>query len=356
MPGQKSREQIQNELERLMDDENYKLLRPILDGILPIVNSPAYAPQVADGVLENVKSVQAEIAKGADAYDLMKRVAAAEFNQPNMNVEGDLFQAGRDVINKPERDYINNVTVQIVNNKFDEFKREMPNPSIEIDFVLLVMTTEEAEQLTSGDAFKDYADQIYTDEFKLLQDMLAERNITDWIKGYGVTPQDWKPFYGNTKSIADLITESLRDIEGIKKPLVPKFIDIRTLNEGTKAARRSLRDLRHKGCVVVMDVISIRHPVIQRAYRGSLLDAFPNVMIVRMAPTGDALKIVQQMIRFSEQLIDLEFYKRFTVDLDAKIDQVSDSLELTRWLVGQTPQLLPDPEKAKGGIRGEMYK
>jgi hypothetical protein len=355
MALQKSREQIRSELEQLMNRADYKLLKPILEGVQPVVNAEAVDVEIANEVLENVKSLQAEMAKSKTPYEVIKKAATSGFNQPNLNVEGDLYQAGRDVVNQPKRDQINNITIQIINNKLDEIKRDMPDVSLEISVILLVMTATEATQLASGDAFKDYTESVYTDEFKELQKVLGGKLPPDWPNNYGKTSQDWKPFNGN-ETIADLIAQSLRDIEGIQKPLVPKFIDIRTLNEETKLARRNLKELRHNGCIIVMDVISIRHPVIQHAYRRSLLDAFPNVMIVRIAPTGDALNIVQQMIRFSERLIDLEFYKRFKVDLDAKCDQVSDSLELTRWLVGQTPQLVPNEQKAKGGNYGEWYK
>src|SRR5207253_1357315 len=95
--------------------------------------------------------------------------------------------------------------------------------------------------------------------------------------------------------------------------IVPDFVDIRTLN----ADRKRLTDLRHKGCFVINDVMSLWHPVIQLKYRASLLEAFPSTIVYRIAPIDQALKVSQPLIAYVEKYEDLEFFKRIK-DRDMK--------------------------------------
>jgi hypothetical protein len=334
-----------SQLSQVSNQNEYKFLRPVLDSIQGMVNSRIYPPEIVSGVLDRVKSVQAEASKGTDPHDLVEEMAGSGFIQPGLKVSGDLYQASRDV-NQAAGD-INNIAITVFETKLGEIKREILEPRIHVPVVLLVMTADEAQQLVAGEAFQDYAGEIYAEEFKQLEVLLGEKKISDWRKRYGKVPEEWKPFADTPKTISDLVAEGLDSVEGSKNPLVPKFFDIRTINQDTQPMRRSLRNLREKGCIVVMDTISMRHPVIQRAYRRSLLDAFPNVLFVRIAPIDDALKLMQQMIRFKEQYVDLEVYKRFKVDQDGRSDEVSEDFRFTRWVKDQMPKLLSDDDKVK---------
>jgi hypothetical protein len=212
------------------------------------------------------------------------------------------------------------------------------------------MNDVEAEELDKGKAFEDYTDQVYVEEFKQLQTLLK----SEWKERYRATPEQWQPFANNEQTIADLISRALERIDGYSNRVIPRFVDIQAIND--EGHRYELKELRERGCVIIEDVISIRHPAIQRAYRRSLLDAFSSTIIVRVAPTSDALSVIQKLITFSEQYSDLEFYKRLNVDWDGKCNQVSGVAELGRWLKDQAPKLLPEDEKSKAGWRSHMYK
>ena len=100
----------------------------------------------------------------------------------------------------------------------------------------------------------------------------------------------------------------------------------------------------------------MRHPMIQREFRRSLLDAFRNALIAKVASTSDALEVVQQMVIAFEQSIDSEFYKRLNLDWGGRCEEVSDGTRLGRWLKNQVPSLLPEKAKAEAGIRRHMYQ
>jgi hypothetical protein len=340
-------DEINNEVSRLMDKAEYKPFRSLLENFQSMVSIRYGSEDIMNGLLEVVKKMQAETQKGAAPIDLARQ-AAGGYLQPNWNIEGTVNQANRDIFN--------NIVIQVFGNNLANIEQEQPETAIKVPVLLLVMTRTEADELHSGEGFKEYPEQVYIDEFAQLQAMLQQNQIVDWVQNYGNTPELWKPFSDCQCTISGLVTQTFADIEGFEKSIAPDFIDIRTLNDKTKTERRRLKELREKGCIVIMDMLSMRHPLIQRAYRRTLLDVFANVLIIRLAPTANALRVVQQMIKFSEQYIDLEAYKRFSLDRDPRCSEVSQQVDFERWLVDQTPDLLPGEERAKAGIRQHMYK
>ena len=331
---------VATEIAELSNNEQYKTLRPLLEN-LQIMANASYPPEVVKGVLELVKQMQSEAVKVGSTSQVADK-AAAGLIQPNWKVDGD--------VNNANRDLINNTFKIIVNNNLKELKEEEPDQGIPVSVVLVVMTASEAAELVSLKAFSDYPDAIYTDEFSQLQELLTKNNVANWFERYGTRTEHYKPFGDQT--IGELIKSAFDDVEGFQKKLEPKFFDIHALGKDTKETRRSLRELRAASCVVVMDYVSMRHPAIQRAYRRTLLDAFPQTLIIRLNPFDDASSIQEQLIRFSERWMDLEFYKRYTVDEDANVEEVDDDLRFRRWLKEQATKLMPPAERGRTGWRG----
>jgi hypothetical protein len=333
------------ELSQISEQDEYKSVQPLLRTVQQMVSAQVKTPEIMRGVLNRVKQLQAEARKGANLQELAEQTTE-RYIQPDWTIEGDVEQS---VVKQSNQLFINVITI----NR-EHLKQVSPAaPAFQVPVVLLVMTATEAQQLANGKAFTQYPDPIYDQQFNRL---LVDPQLTGWEKSYGNIPQDWKPFINNPQTITKVINEALSYIEGYQKTLVAQFIDIHAYNTPTHSMRLKLKKLR-EGCIVIMDDISIRHPVIQQAYRRSLLDAYSNVHIIRIAPTANALAIVQQMISFTEQMIDLEFYKRLTIDIgDDNCDEVSDNTRLTTWLATHIQKLLPSDEKDQGPIRKHMYK
>ena len=342
MSPQTSWQAITKELSDLINDPEYKQYKPLLDALQQMVGAKFASPEIVKGVLDGVLYMQAN---GTSTQQIVKNVEGG-FVQPDWIVEGDVNQANRDLIKT--------MFVSIVNNNAKELKDSEEATSIAVPIVLLVMTKAEAEGLLNLQAFQGLTEEIYTEQFSRYQQTLKERQLYNWIQRYGDKPEDWQPFANDQTTVSGIITQVLASMEDYDHPLVPNFIDVRKLNED--GARRSLLRLRQDGCVVVIDSISIRHPVIQRAYRQTLLDASPDTLLVKLSPFSDPSELEEQMIRFSERYLDLEFFKRFRVDRDGKCDEVEDNFRFERWLIDQIPNLIPKEEKARKGWRKHAYK
>lgn len=342
-----SMEEIRNEVAQLMNHPAYKSVRPMLEHLQSIASAQQPTPpEVVEGLLRAVKGVRqdAEL-PGQSARNIVNR-AASGFVQDNWNVD--------EVVNV-NGDYFKQVYMWF----FEQNADKVEETHIEVNIVPVVMTALEVKELISGKIFDEYGDPIYKEEFNALLKQLKDWDVDDWDRRYGAKPEDWKPFKSSKgesseETLHQMIEHNLAGIQGYDKPLEAHYVDLRALDtkahgrELTRADRRDLRKLRENGCVVILDAISMRHPTLQRAYRRSLLDAFPKTGIVRIAPVRNALEVMPRMISFPETFANSEFYQRLSIEKDyGYCLDVSETMYFESWLGAQVKNLIP-PNQATG--------
>lgn len=333
--------------ENLENEVLYEPLDAVVDQIRMLINSspPTYTPETVQALIDAVVGMNAELGqklpKAPDAGSKAKVVrqviqqAEAKFMQPGWKPE--------QVINAQN----------IFNFGFEPIKKEVeePAPSTKIPVVLLVMTRAEAGQL-DGNRIPVTMPADYWQEFMNLRNLLDP----DWIDRYGKTPEKWQPFGTEDKNIEGLLSDlfaEVRDAQNYEKLLVPEFIDVRTLHQN----RKRLRDLRHDGCFVINDVISMWHPDIQRQYRASLLEAFPTTIVFRIAPIDQALGDTQPLIAFQESYADLEFFKRIRSDRDMycrSFLSANQRDDFESFVFNLAPTLIPSSEKSASPVTRQI--
>ncbi|SEH03917.1 hypothetical protein SAMN05444920_1488 [Nonomuraea solani] len=180
---------------------------------------------------------------------------------------------------------------------------------VRIPLILLAMTERQAAELRSGEVFNEYPASL-RDDFRQACVLLEQEAVADWFQCYGERPEDWRPFSAGSDSIQTLVHRIIEQINERKRydgRLEPEFLDIHEVI----GDRHQLLRLRRSGCIVIIDVLSLRHPQIQRAYHQSLLDAYPNTSIVTIAPVAKALEKARELTVFLQlRIADLEFAKR----------------------------------------------
>lgn len=211
----------------------------------------------------------------------------------------------------------------------------------EINIVLLVMNHSEAEELCSEIVFSDYNIEL-RENFQQLKQTLADNGVIDWVDHYQSTSEEWQPF-NEDKNITQLIDEVIEDVNS-RSIIVSRFIDIRELNQDNDNSFRLLKKLRDKGCIVIMDVISMQHPEMQRLFKSTALDASSNTLLLMVAPIHSVFDVVTSITSVIKQRIDLEFYRRLTLS-DSKSMKTADNLFFRSWLIDKMPDLLPATEK-----------
>jgi len=207
--------------------------------------------------------------------------------------------------------------------------------------VLVAMTAAQVQELISGAAFEDYP-QTLQDDFEAFREFL-EIATPEWAEGYGDRATDWRPFRAEqaVPTIEELIgkaIQELNDMDEYRPPLAPQIIDVDALNEN----RLRLRNLRRDGCVVIIDSISMRHPYLQRALHGSLLDAYPKTSIVTVAPISQAFEKARELtVVLRLRVADLEFAKRRTDRYDefGASWETTDEGDLAKWLLDRVRKM-----------------
>jgi len=199
----------------------------------------------------------------------------------------------------------------------------------EINIVLLVMNHSEAEELYSESVFLDYNSDL-RENFHILRLTLESNGVIDWVNHYQSTSEEWQPF-NQDKNITQLINEVIENVES-ESIIVSRFINISDLNRNNHDSFRLLKKLRDKGCIIIMDVISMQHPKIQHLFKSTALDASYNTLLLMVAPIYSAFDVVTSITGVIKQRIDLEFYRRLRLS-DSKCMKTADNHIFRNWLI-----------------------
>jgi hypothetical protein len=108
--------------------------------------------------------------------------------------------------------------------------------------------------------------------------------------------------------IANALNGLEEEFKDFECPLAASFSDVVALAEGN---RLNLRRIRDTGCIVIMDIISIRHPKLQRAFQQTLLDAYPRTSIVSIAPNQGSYTLATKLaVLVQLKVEEMEFQRR----------------------------------------------
>lgn len=307
MPEQ-SWDEFVTEFNQMMGSPEYKGFRPILTKTEPFIgrNSPG-DQETARALVKLVKFLRSQSEAGEDVMDLLNEKTAGRFVQSEWDVEGDVKQAGQDFFDNSIK-YVTNIII----SSAKELDIAAQSPKILVPIVPVVMTEVQAKELITREIFKEEF-QVLENGFVELYNYL-EAETADWIKRYGSRPQDWKPFGSGPADLTleQLIKNSINGlvaaIRDLDLPLVASFKDVVELAEGE--GRLTLRRLRENGCIVILDVISMQHPTLQRAFQQTLLDAYPRTAVVSMAPNEGSYNKASQLAVAMLKVSEMEFHRR----------------------------------------------
>jgi hypothetical protein len=334
---------LKNHLSALIDRDDYKLIRASLGKLRALVNAqPESSSEEKSYLVNEVKIIlrlllemHSLIKDGhLEPHGVYRDILSQASGVDTVQYSGNVFSFSR---------------AHLLTQAFQEIKTELD--TIIVPVVMLVMTRAEALQLTSKQIFTNYQNsETYFDEFNKLQATLEQEEITGLLDRYGDRPEQWQPFTDSQETIGSLIQQALDKVTGFKKPLRPEFIEVVPMTaEATEQSKRSdLRLLREEGCLVVMDVVSLRHPAIQQAYRRSLLDVFRHILVITLAPSSKAFAehISQEMISFADRFSSMEFWKRLNWDSDAEYcDEVYEHRSFLHSLQIRAPKMIDGRQK-----------
>ncbi|MEL6776542.1 MAG: hypothetical protein AAFO06_04735 [Cyanobacteria bacterium J06597_16] len=181
---------------------------------------------------------------------------------------------------------------------------------IEIPIVLYVMTDNEAKELD------DSEDSLLVPINGYRQCITGITNeFSKWDENYQASSIRWQPFRHRKKnfdSIENIVTDAVRAFEKdhskeIKNTQIHlNFKDVHDVSDD----RELLQELRENPCVLVIDSISLYHPILFKKLKESMLDASSNTFVCVLYPSSSIQDIVET-IEFSYNISfsDLEISK-----------------------------------------------
>jgi hypothetical protein len=346
MPEQ-SWEELQKEFDAVLADPAYIPFRPLLTKAEAFIGRKQDDADkiTARALVDLVKHLRTQKDAGVDVLSLLDEETADRITvQSGFTIHGDMKQANRDFIDRSRK----NVYV-IMMNSANELKSTTQSRNTLVPIVPVVMTAAQALELVDKKIFVDEP-QILEKSFDELYQYL-QIEAADWIKRYGERPQDWKPFGAGPADLTleQLIANALNGLEEELKeldcPLAASFTDVVALAEGN---RLSLKGIRDSGCIVIMDIISIRHPKLQRAFQQTLLDAYPRTSVVTIAPNQGSYMLATKLAVYVQLKVEeMEFLRRRGDAFDYGASQrILEQEEFRPWL---SSRLLKIDLKSKRG-------
>ena len=241
------------------------------------------------------------------------------------------------------------VRLEIGQSLADYIEKLVPGiglPTLDMPFVVLAMTKQEANDLlnrpTTEPHFADLRDQL-----------LANFTIEELLDSYVDTRDKWRsPLCrseaGEKVAIQDTIEEVVKRInqtvldesssqneEAVGRILRPKYFSAAFTSPDYSTRNQIYKELGRRGCVLIVDALSLFHPDLRKYLDGSGL-AQPESKIVPIIaplpysrPTDPLDELLEQAMR---QVMERPFF-RYETELDILCEfGVSHPRALKRWL------------------------
>ncbi len=266
-------EALRAQLSQMYASPEYRKVHPLLDTAQSLVGARARG-DVASRMIEAAKLISSDVESG-------------RFTQPGWNVETVI--QGTNI----------NVNLDPVRNALDQIIRILSTNrrSIQVNVVLVIMTDEQARQLKTGQAFEADLALLQRDVMTLMQFLEQQPATNNWTTHYGAAPKDWRPFDEPAlaaRSIEEVIRQELSDMQDnlqLDLELVPEFHDIDALAVKADTVKR----LMARGCLVVIDAVSLGHPQVLRDLQKTHLDVASRSSVFAMAPWDTARNMLEDM-------------------------------------------------------------
>lgn len=216
---------------------------------------------------------------------------------------------------------------------------------LDLPVVIVTMTHQEASDLINETAFAtpDVAPAEQA-KFQQLKAVFPENEIAAWLAHYAEEREDWKPYTQPQHTIRSLILDTMRRQHdpqaGLNGPLIrPHFLSSDFLTPDDQQRLDTWDHLSKSGCVMIVDAISLFHPVIYRRLLQSEMSSNPQVALALLilAPEAHQVNVlIEQELKERLQRAFARFvrYRDGLCVLDMNREH-----HLPRWLNDKLPEV-----------------
>jgi len=237
-----------------------------------------------------------------------------------------------------------------LHDELDQLRTEVDQAltgKIVIPFVIVAMKESEAIELMDETVFHDNPN-VPPAELTLFQQFkqaLQEHGSGKLVSHYGGERESWKPLACPNISVGEIVSDILDHINNYHRGprnlprLLPYFLSEDFVlpedftAEDRIARRRTLRQLQRSGGVIVVDAVSMFHPMLNRSISRSDIGSYRRAAILVISPVDTNVLEINQLI---EQVVDSQMeaaFTRFDVEFDHLCEiGAGNSRALKRWL------------------------
>lgn len=230
----------------------------------------------------------------------------------------------------------------------DAIMKQVPGiglPTLDMPFVVLAMTKQEADELVE----ETLSEQNFKD---LLEHLTKNSSLDQLLSRYGDTRDEWRsPLCRSENGEAITIRETIEDVvkrlneavleetegqheKAIGRILRPQYFSADFTSEDFNTRNRTYRELGRRGCVLVVDFLSLFHPRMRECYDRSGL-AQPESKIVPIIVPLPERKNDELDTLLEKAMRDVMFrpFYRYETELDILCEfGISHPRALKRWL------------------------
>lgn len=201
-------------------------------------------------------------------------------------------------------------------------------------------------------------------------DALAAAGV-DWRARYGSAREDWQPFGPNGLPISAIVEGIVAQVNAQQpaklrdRRIKPQWYPFDVLEAEAQGQETGLSgiygDMARTGCVLIVDELSLVHPVLIDAFRSSPLVNNERVSIVTVSPDPRRSALAQMLESEARRKL-VGAFERFEKYLDPQCElAVSDARRLKRWLHASLPETAtslrdprPNADKLAAFFRAEL--
>jgi hypothetical protein len=197
-----------------------------------------------------------------------------------------------------------------------------------VPFVVAAMTSAEATDLISGTVFNDPnvapAERAHFQKFK---QALGGYGLSDLQHFYKEQRETWTPSVYPSSSIDQIIFDTLQHInEHHRRPLglprlLPNFLSEEFFSEDRAVRNHTLKQLRQSAGIIIIDGVSMFHPVLHQRITQSEISSKKRVAILVVSPIDTTT--THEVKRLIEQVIDSRIESAFT-RFDSELDHLCE--------------------------------
>ncbi len=231
--------------------------------------------------------------------------------------------------------------------------------SVGVPICIVAMTMAELAALQSDPALLNRLSVAEGEQFRNLMKALAAGNA-GWNTRYRDTRHGWRPFGASGLSMRRL-AEQMAENVGIRgqgrqrqRHVRLQWYPFDCLVADNPRLRPVYRAVARAGCVVLVDEVSLFHPVLRETFQNSPFFNNDQVAIVTISPFDPARGVLDALLEDAARKRLAGAFDRYAVEYDPQCElAVGDERRLKRWLHASLPatlQRLQEPRPDRGAL------